>query len=124
MIGQLIAPPAGRGLAAAEGGLGAAAAGVAGLDGHEAEGRADGGPGQGRRGQEEGGGGRLPWGQAARAPLQEEIFQCRVPGKYLVTTLIRRNRQCGTVVTQSQIQFGMDSENTIFVLFWPDNPSN
>ena len=28
------------------------------------------------------------------------------------------------VVTQSQIQFGTDSENTIFALFWLDNPSN
>ena len=89
-ICHLTPPSAGRRLAAAEGGLRAAAAGVSGLDGHEAEGRADGGPGQGGRGQEEGGGGRLPRGQAARAPLQEEIFQCRVPGKCIVTTLKRR----------------------------------
>ena len=27
------------------------------------------------------------------------------------------------VVTQSQIQFGTDTENTIFALFWIDNPS-
>ena len=28
------------------------------------------------------------------------------------------------VVTQSQIQFGTDSENSIFALFWLDGPSN
>ena len=28
------------------------------------------------------------------------------------------------VVTQSQIQFGTDTEHTIFALFWLDSPSN
>ena len=28
------------------------------------------------------------------------------------------------VITQSQISLGTDPKNTIFALFWPENPSN